>query len=55
MNIYNSCELQSTFIEIMNPKKTNIIIGCIYRHPTMDLNEFNNIYLSKLVVASSSS
>ena len=36
-------ELESTFIEITNPKKkTNIIIGCIYRHPTMNLNQFND-------------
>ena len=49
MNIYKSCELESTFIEMINPKKTNIIIGCIYRHPSMDLNEFSNIYLSKIL------
>ena len=42
--IYKASELESTFIEIINPKKTNVIIGCIYRHPTMNLNEFNNNY-----------
>ena len=47
--IYKSCELESTFIEIINPKKTNIIIGCIYRHTTMNLNEFNNNYLNILL------
>ena len=48
--IYKSSELESTFIEIINPKKkTNIIIGCIYRHPTMNLNEFNNNYLNILL------
>ena len=36
--IYKSAELESTFIEILNPKKTNVIVGCIYRHPHMDLN-----------------
>ena len=30
--IYKSSELESTFVEIINPKKTNIIIGCIYRY-----------------------
>ena len=35
-----------TFIEITNPSKTNIIRGCIYRYPTMDLNEFNCYYLN---------
>ena len=30
--IYKSTELESTFIEILNPKKINVIVGCIYRH-----------------------
>ena len=42
--IYKSSELESTFVEIINPKKTNIIIGCICRHPTVNLNELNNNY-----------
>ena len=29
-----------------NPKKLNIIIGFIYKHPNMDVNEFNNNYLN---------
>ena len=44
--------LESTFIETTNPSMTNIIVGCIYWHPTMDLNEFNcyclNLLLKKL-------
>ena len=42
--------MESTFIEIINPKKSNIIIGCVYRHPNMDLNDFNNDYLNPLLV-----
>ena len=41
LNIFAKNYLESTFIEITNPSKTNIIVSCIYRHPTMDLNEFN--------------
>ena len=41
--------MESTFIEIINPKKSNIIIGCINRHPYMDLNDFNNDYLNLLL------
>ena len=33
LNIYKSFELESTFTEICTTKKTNIIIGCIYKHP----------------------
>ena len=43
--IYKSKELESTFIEVIQPDKNkNIIIGCIYRHPVMELSEFNNIF-----------
>ena len=31
LNIYKRNELESTFIEIVNPKKSNIIVGVIYR------------------------
>ena len=37
------------FIEIVNPKYANSIIGAIYRHPTMSGDEFNNNYLSDLI------
>ena len=33
-------ELESTFIEIVNPKKSSIIVRVIYRHPSMDLTTF---------------
>ena len=38
LNIYVNNFLESTFIEATSPSKTNIIVGWIYRHPTMDLN-----------------
>ena len=36
-------ELESIFVEIINPIKSNIIVGTIYRHPKMDVTEYNNI------------
>ena len=45
LNIYKSGELESTFIEIINHKESNILVGCLYRHPDMDINEFNDIIL----------
>ena len=41
--------MESTFIEIANPRKSNIIVGVIYRHPSMDLADFNCNYLNKLL------
>ena len=49
LNIYKSHELESTFIEIINSKKSNVILGVVYRHSTMDLNEFNDKYVNKLL------
>ena len=49
LTIYAKNYLESTFIEVTNPSKANIIAGCIYRHPTMDLNEFNYYYLNPLL------
>ena len=47
---HKSKELESVFIEIIQPNKKNIIIGCIYRHPSvMSVHEFNQDYLSPLL------
>ena len=48
LNIYKKNELESTFIEIMNLKKSNIV-GTIYKHPSMDLTDFNSNYLHNLL------
>ena len=47
LKIQKSFELESTFIEIGNPMKTNIIIECIYKHSNMYSNEFNDDYLNE--------
>ena len=49
LNIYKKSELESTFVEIINPKKSNIIVGVIYRHPSMDVTDFNQNYLNGLL------
>ena len=48
-NIDIKNEQKSTFIEFVNPRKSNIIVGVIYRHPSMDLTDFNCNYLKKLL------
>ena len=40
--------MESTFIEIMNLKKSNII-GTIYKHPSVDLTDFNSNYVNSLL------
>ena len=46
LNIYKKNELESTLIEIMNPKKSNTIVGTMYKHPSMDITDFNSNYLN---------
>ena len=31
------------------PKKTNIIVGCIYRHPDNNIDDFNSNYLTPIL------
>ena len=47
--IYKGKELELSFIEISNPKRSNIIIGSIYRYANMDIDELNNNYLNILL------
>ena len=48
LKMYKSKNLKSIFIEIINTNNNNIVVGCAYRHPGMDANEFNEQYLSIL-------
>ena len=48
LKIFKSKELESIFIEIINPKHKNVIVGCISRHPCMKLKEFNNDFMTYL-------
>ena len=47
VNICISSELESTFFEILNLRKSNII-GCIYNHPSLDLKTIIANYLNNL-------
>ena len=49
LKISKSFDLESTCIEICNPKNTNIITGCIYKHQNMNSNHFNDDYLNELL------
>ena len=47
--IYCDSELESVFIEVILPKTSNLIVGCIYRHPNMNIESFNDNYLAPLL------
>jgi len=48
LQLYKKGELESTFVEIISQKGPNSVIGCLYRHPCMDLQEFNILYANIL-------
>ena len=47
--MYEAGELESVFLEVLNGKKKNEIFGCIYRHPSMDINSFNEKYFNETI------
>ena len=49
LKIYKTNEFESTFIELINSKNQNVWIGCIYRYPSMNQEEFNKYYLNNLL------
>ena len=49
LNLYKTKELEMTFIEVILPKRKNLVVGTIYRHPCMDVDEFNTQYLPKIL------
>ena len=48
LGIYKSKQFESIFIEV-NLNSEKVAIGCIYRHPPMELSECNNDYLTKIL------
>ena len=49
LKTYKSKELKSIFIEIINKKDKNTVVGYIYKHPKLAINEFNNQLLCPLL------
>ena len=48
LEIYESKELESSFVEIINKKSCNDIVGVLYRHPKMDPNTFIDTKITHL-------
>ena len=48
LDIEKDKKLESCFIEILNANQQNSIVGVVYRHPTMDQNEFLGDYFDTL-------
>ena len=48
LNLNLANQLESTFVEIINSRKSNIV-GRLYKHPSMDISDFNKNYLNTLL------
>ena len=44
--LYKPDKLESVFVELINNDGKNSIIGCIYRHPSMEIEDFNSNYFN---------
>ena len=42
-------KIESLFIEIINKNARNSIVGVLYRHPSMDMDECNEVKLELLL------
>ena len=47
LKIYESKKIESLFIEIINKNARHSIVGVLYRHPSMNMDDFN---LTQLLV-----
>ena len=50
LNLNKPKEIESTFVEIIETKKKNAIIGCIYKHPNVSIKEFLNDFLQPFLM-----
>ena len=41
--------VESTFIEILNKKQENMIIGCVYKHLKHEVSDFTNNFITPLL------
>ena len=48
-NIYKANQLESSFVEIINLNKSNIVIGCLYKYPNMDVFDLKKTILAKFL------
>ena len=48
LNLCKSKEIESTFLEIIENNRKNVIVGCIYKHP-VTIQEFTNDFICLLL------
>ena len=49
LKIYKEKQLESIFIEVLSDSNKNTIVGCIYKHPGLTVQDFNFDFLQPLI------
>ena len=49
LKLYKSKEIESTFLEIIENNQKNVIVGCLYKHPGVAIQEFTNDFICPLL------
>ena len=49
LKLYKRKEIESTFLEIIENNGKNVIVGCIFRHPGVAIQEFTNDFICPLL------
>ena len=49
LKLYKSKEIESTFLEIIENNQKNVIVGCLYKHPGVAIQEFTNGFICPLL------
>ena len=51
LNLNSSTNFESMFVEIVFPDRKNLIVGCVYRHPTSDISmrDFADTHLEPIL------
>ena len=50
LRLYDPGKIESSFIDIICSKSTNVVLGCIYKDPTLPINDFTNYFISPLLL-----
>ena len=49
LKLCKSKEIESTFLEIIENNQKIVIVGCLYKHPSVAIQEFTNDFICPLL------
>ena len=51
LRLNSTSDFEAMFVEIVLPDRKNLVVGCIYRHPSskLSLNDFNEQYIQPII------